>query len=1134
MLDEKDLDNINDESLFKEVLKIVSPKRAIEYIVKNEKRFCDLSERDTVALIYLFNEEMNNNRSGFEVERIVNTSSLLKKYSFLFHPSNYRFIEYDVEGMDEELRDEEIDYVNNFINIFDIKYRFDYDTKSIRNKYYLFFKTFDDEIQVVKIDESDRINITSFNFVRKPNLKMLLPRYVYQTIRKMKQDEYEENERMFFNALMEAKKREIENQTMDYLDVLTNNLTSSIIPEAKVNLEYYFDYQKLNYHEDYLLYLKVGIDKMYKVQNINRFFENIQKKRYDTYGKNLGFHHNLNNFNSPHNKVLNYLVSSNFSDDSRRCINLSPFAIDYLMNVLIGGNINYNREIKRIETFRGQKCQVSENVYFSYLVTLDEFEFKVFIDKDYNISFLGDNDFNILKGYEKLYILKDGFVYSITDKHKKDLIDFLVKFNGACIRKSIDKFMATLYYANSDLFILSDEIKDKFLNKEKSINLYFDYNNKDIECVMKVLDGNENEIKNLNNLNEFDKTRIKIVNEFLNHLGFSNYILSSENKIYNFLRTDLKPLLEVAKVFLSDDIKNTKVIDFPKIKYRIQYENNMMSIFMQESIFSKEELKDIFSKIKKKKKYVLLKNNTIINIESEEATKFLEIVNDFKLDIKELERPKVIPIYQLLKAHAYSDNIEVDDYASKMIEEIANFKNYDLPHFKGEDILRNYQLDGVKWLTILSGYKMGGVLADDMGLGKTLQIIAMLRVNYKDEPSLIVCPKSLIFNWVNEFKKFDIDSKIQVIFGSINERKKIIENIKEDERRVYITSYDSLRNDIELYKSNFQYIILDEAQAIKNVQTLKSQSVKLLKGEVRFALTGTPIENNILDLWSIFDFVLPGYFSEISEFKDNYEHDEGYVKRIAKKVSPFILRRSKKDVLKDLPDKFERIISVDMKGEQLKLYQAYIERAKEAMESDGTFAVLQYLTRLRQICVSPKTFVDEYKGESEKIEYINELIDNYINEGHKILLFSQFVSALKIIEVELKKKNLDYYMLTGETKAMDRIEMCNEFNESSSQKKIFLISLKAGGNGLNLTGADTVIHIDPWWNVSAENQATDRAHRIGQNKNVEVIKLICSDSIEQRVIELQNLKKDLIDKVISNDETSITKLSREDLSFILS
>ena len=340
--------------------------------------------------------------------------------------------------------------------------------------------------------------------------------------------------------------------------------------------------------------------------------------------------------------------------------------------------------------------------------------------------------------------------------------------------------------------------------------------------------------------------------------------------------------------------------------------------------------------------------------------------------------------------------------------------------------------------------------------------------------------------------------------------------------------------DINYYEAiKFAYVILDEAQAIKNMQALKAKAVKEIKSINRLALTGTPIENQLLDLWSIFDFLMPNFLPPLSQFKSLYS-DDVKIKELALKVTPFILRRTKKEVLKDLPPKYETILTVELSSSERKYYDAFVMQAKNILANGAkSFDVLPYLMRLRQICISPYLLDSNFKTNSSKIKELVNITTKYVSDGHKILIFSAFVEALNLIEDELSKNNINYYVITGKTSAKERIKLVNDFN-ANRKIKVFLISLKAGGVGLNLTGADTVIHVDPWWNVAAENQASDRAHRIGQINNVEVIKLICENTIEQRIIELQNLKKDLIDKVINNDDNKIINLSKEDLNFILS
>ena len=399
----------------------------------------------------------------------------------------------------------------------------------------------------------------------------------------------------------------------------------------------------------------------------------------------------------------------------------------------------------------------------------------------------------------------------------------------------------------------------------------------------------------------------------------------------------------------------------------------------------------------------------------------------------------------------------------------------------------------------------------------------------------MVSPSSLTLNWQNEARKFTNELKTVVIRGTLQERKRLIEEIENYD--LVITSYDLLKRDIELYKEKnytFKYIIADEAQYLKNSNTKNAKAIKEIKAETRYALTGTPIENSLAELWSIFDFIMPGYLFTYRKFKNIYEtpivkeEDEQAMAKLKMLIEPFVLRRNKKEVLTELPEKTVTVLSNEMNEEQQNLYLTYLARAKqeiaEKVEIDGfensQMQILAALTRLRQICCHPSLFVEGYNAGSSKLDQCIEIIEEAINGGHKILLFSGYTSMFEIIEKELKKRNIKYFKLTGATKIDERMKMVDEFNENSNIK-LFLISLKAGGTGLNLTGADMVIHYDPWWNISTENQATDRAYRIGQKNNVQVYKLITKNSIEEKIYELQEKKAKLADSMLDTKDNEI-------------
>lgn len=409
--------------------------------------------------------------------------------------------------------------------------------------------------------------------------------------------------------------------------------------------------------------------------------------------------------------------------------------------------------------------------------------------------------------------------------------------------------------------------------------------------------------------------------------------------------------------------------------------------------------------------------------------------------------------------------------------------------------------------------------------------------------SLVVSPSSLTLNWQNEAKKFAKELKTLIIRGTLTERKRQIQEI--DQYDLVITSYDLLKRDIELYLGkdySFRYVIADEAQYLKNSNTQNAKSIKKIKADTRYALTGTPIENSLAELWSIFDFIMPGYLFTYKKFKALYEtpivkeESQETMQKLRMLIEPFILRRNKREVLTELPDKTITVLNNEMGEEQRRIYLSYLAQAKqeiaEEIELNGyeksQIQILAALTRLRQICCHPSLFIEGYQEGSSKLEQCIEVMQDAVNSGHKILLFSGYTSMFDIMEKELKQRGIQYFKLTGSTKVDQRIELVDEFNENP-EIKVFLISLKAGGTGLNLTGADVVIHYDPWWNLSTENQATDRAYRIGQKNNVQVYKLITKNSIEEKIYDLQQKKAELVDNMLSTKTSFVNKLSKEEI-----
>lgn len=916
----------------------------------------------------------------------------------------------------------------------------------------------------------------------------------------------------------EEKLRNIKNDMVIFENNSIEKYSNQIRNGRLVNVEYHFKFSDTDIYID--LNLKVGIDKFYSISNLHNFFDAIKNEKEVKYGKNLIFTHSYSNFQEKERNVLMALKATlSYYANDKKTFALTPKIFNIVINTLKDRNVFVDE--------------------IPFKVTLKSIDVKVSIDENYKLH-------TTLSPITRLYKADQDYLYVFDyDNHEINYIDpmnldvnlilWAHKFENFDMSPVLDDFKKNVYIYKQGEIEIAPNIQKDFDFNSITIKAYFDYNNNKILVTTKYFSGDD-EI-DMKNIKDYASI-IKINNylDSLNAMGFNeDNELVDNNDIYRFFIMDFSQLKKICEVYLSETITNKQVLTFKPPVLRVNYQNNLLSFLLEDSKYSDEELYKILKAIRNKKKYFLLNDNTIVDLTSKEGLDFSNIVTDLKLNEKQLNKEIIKPLYQSFKLQNYPNNVSLDNHVLDIINNLANFKEakFALPKINAK--LRQYQIEGFNWLKILTSYNLGGILADDMGLGKTLEIITLLKSDETNKPSLIVCPKSLIYNWHSEFKKFDGETKIIEIYGTVNERKNIIKNINYNEKVIYITSYDSLRNDDYNKDETFNFLIIDEGQFIKNINAKKTISVKGIKAFHKFALTGTPIENNTLDLWSLFDYIMPDYLPELSEFKTSANNnDETFLTNLSRKIAPFILRRSKKEVLTDLPNKYERVLTAELTLEQQKMYDAFVLKAKDTMinEDNSIIAILSIITRLRQICVDPKTFIDDYDGGSGKIDILLDLIDEYMANNHKMLVFSQFVSALEIIEKKLKNKKIPYYKLTGETNAKERIDLANKFNNNNVP--VFLISLKAGGTGLNLIGADTIIHLDPWWNVAAENQATDRSHRIGQTKNVEVIKLICRNTIEQRVVELQNIKKDLIDKLISKDDSSITKLSKEDLAFILS
>ncbi len=923
---------------------------------------------------------------------------------------------------------------------------------------------------------------------------------------------------------------------------------------------------------------KIGNEQLTKINNLPDFFERMLNREKYKYNNVLEFIHEENAFEEQSRPLLKFLlkyaeiikyandVNNNYAHYGRNFnvnnVVLSNTGLDELFEILKGKTVEFEtktgeRKIQLIDEPIDIKFILEKSDESTYCLTpnIDVYGYDIFYGKNYSY-FLIDNKMHKClpkvenRNLELLEVYKKNYTQSIIFNENN-----LRNFFAIVVPKIKDNF---------EIKNIDKEQIEKYMPKDLYVKIFLDYNEKGyIIADVKFCYGNVefNPIKNVN----LEITRNAIQeNEVLDtfvQTGFmldsanARLVLANDEKIYNFLSKEIEDYMKKFEVLVAEDFKKK---DIKKIKIKsigVKIENNLLDINLEDFKFNIYEIKDIINKYKLRKKFYRLKDGTYISLEKNSGLDFLENLTDnIEIEDENVEENSIkLPIYRALYLEKIfknmpNTNIQKNEYYKNMISQIED-RQIDLstkipPKLNAE--LRTYQKIGYKWLRTLEQYKMGGILADDMGLGKTIQLLAVI-LSYVQKnkgnvkPSIIICPSSLALNWYNEIQKFTPTLKALVISDDYLERKRKIEEIGK--YQVIITSYDSLKRDIDLYENYcFKYVVADEAQYIKNNNTKNSKAIKTINAETKFALTGTPIENSLSELWSIFDFIMPGYLYKYKKFKELYEtpiikeQNEDVMNKLKKQIEPFVLRRTKGEVLTELPDKTVTILNNEMSEEQYNIYMSYMAQARKEIMSQidingfekSQIKILSLLMRLRQICCHPKLFLREYEGESSKLNQCIEIIQDAVLGGHKILLFSSYTSMFEIIEEKLKNIGVKYLKLTGQTKVGERIELVDKFN-TDENIKVFLISLKAGGTGLNLTGADMVIHYDPWWNLSAENQATDRTYRIGQKRNVQVYKLITKNSIEEKIYELQQKKAKLIDNMLSTDATFINKLSKDDI-----
>lgn len=934
--------------------------------------------------------------------------------------------------------------------------------------------------------------------------------------------------------------------------------------------------------------LKIGTTQMYVVKDIGELVDNIKQMRHVSYGKKLAFTHSQSAFTRESTSIVNLLLELDSENEfsyryhgwgysnqqMRRSCTLSPAMLDRLM-----------------ELYEGRTLQVDDQL-------LDQKDEIPIVRKNprlpLNITGLHEQGAQVqmepvflTEGSKQWYILWNHCFYICTREYYEQVKGFLRLMTQE--RNQMKKYasyygrygyyqeqlkMPTFYlsvrdfgaFAKNVLPMVQDvlDVQVKKIDfatyepQEAVFHSYLDKVGSHIECRAKVLYGTqEYDVAEIPTKEQASRDirrefQVRTILEGYFELAKDQktYVSKEEDAMLEFLESGFQQLEAVSEIFATDRFKNMRVIPMPTITAGISVKGNLLDVSWDVEGMSAQEVMDILADYKNKKKYHKLKSGDFLRMDENSLAVLVELNEGLHLTKEQLkERKAEVPLYRslyldsLMKDNADHIRLERDKEFRTVIREMRSMEDgeNEIPQ-QIQAVLRPYQEIGFQWLCALAKFGFGGILADDMGLGKTLQVLAFLAAQ-PGTHALVVCPASLVFNWEAECQRFYPSAKIAAVAGTAAARQMQIEDF--DKQDILITSYDLLKRDIDYYENKyFDYVIVDEAQYIKNASTQAAKSVKSIASGCRFALTGTPIENRLSELWSIFEFLMPGYLYSYKRFKDELESpvaeskDDVARMRLSRLVRPFILRRLKKDVLKELPDKIEEVVYARMEGRQNSLYQAREKQllmtlSKQTEEEFKTqkLQMLAELTALRQICCDPSLVYENYEHESAKTKTCVEVVQNAVSGGHKVLLFSQFATMLDRLFKILQEQGLRIFMLTGKTSKEERRRLVAEFQNGAAD--VFLISLKAGGTGLNLTAADMVIHYDPWWNIAAQNQATDRAHRIGQDNKVTVLRLIMKGTIEERILKMQEDKQNLADSIISEDGVSIAGLDKEQLISVL-
>ena len=893
-----------------------------------------------------------------------------------------------------------------------------------------------------------------------------------------------------------------------------NKRSEEVVNKRKLKLHISIKCSMLNEINTYKCEFRIGESTTNLITSLKDFLE----KDTIIFNDLFTYHSRRDFFSEEDTKIIEFLKSHK-EKISDRFLNLKGKDLREFLSLLNERKISFNYDFITYES----KVK-KENVPLSLTIRADKDSFILRSQKKFPI--LLSNTGDVMFYDRDIYIPRKKAMETYLPYHKLFIKNNEIKYEKNL--KALNNLLSDLKSITKNVVLddgtrgfLRDISKPTFriykVGKEIYCNVKIDYCGYIIDLIK---DKNDKSF-----LRDFKKENL--IDIKLEKVGFIKrerdyfYIGNGE---FDLLTTGVKLLRPIGKVQFSKEFEDIQILDSSFINSSIVEFDNFYRLNYEVGDFTVEELSSAIAFMKKGERFFKSKDR-YLDLEDPGVCEFLNLIGELSEDKLSLEididKNKSLYLQEKLRV---LDFIKGGDVLQKIVQKLVNndFKRSVTPKsFNG--ILRKYQKEGFKWLNELSELGFGGILADDMGLGKTIQVITFV-LSKRSKKTLIITPTSVLYNWKDEFERFAPNVRVGLVHGTKAQRDRMLSEIKKYD--VLITTYGTLKNDENEYeKLQFDYCIIDEGQNIKNPTSKTTLSVKKINSKCNFALTGTPIENNLMELWSIFDFVMPGFLFTKERFKAKFIQNKN-TEELKSLITPFILRRVKEDVLDELPEKIEKKYLVDMTTKQKSIYKSYVKEIKEKLKSSkGNINMLTFITKLREVCLDPSLIMDDYNGGSGKINALMELLDNYIDGNKKILVFSQFTSALKNIEKNLEEVGINYIYLDGSIGSKERGELVKKFNEDPLIS-VFLISLKAGGVGLNLTSASVVIHFDPWWNPAIENQATDRAHRFGQKNVVEVIKLISKDTIEEKILLLQEDKKELIESLMDEKEMDGKKFKR--------